>query len=207
MIADRGLRPIVRGDLTGLEKPGDGSRSPTVVMLHGYSGDETVMWVFSGALPPTWTVIAFRGLEPAEHGGYRWHVGRRWPPPDAAVFAPAVEALLAAVKDEDVLWVGFSQGAALAMCCAASGLPTIGVACLAGYLPTGIPALRSGLPVFWSHGRHDDKVPIESARVAAETLQSWHVRLEFCETDGGHKVGAECLRALRRWLNVFPYPR
>jgi predicted esterase len=176
-------------------------------MLHGYGGDETVMWVFSSALPPTWKVLAFRGIEPVDDGGYRWHRGRRWPPPDATVFAPAVEALRVAVKEDDVLWIGFSQGAALALCCAAFGLPTVGVACLAGYLPAGVPALRSGLPVFWSHGRQDDKVPIESARAAAALLQSWHVRLEFCETDSGHKVGADCLRGLRRWLSVLPYPK
>ena len=177
------------------------------VLLHGYGGDEKVMWVFAEVIPSTWTVRAFRGIAPAEGGGYRWHTGRRWPPPHAEAFADAVAALGASVAATDVIWIGFSQGAALALSAAAAGLPTLGVACLAGYLPPGVAALRRDLPVFWSHGRRDPKVPVESARAAAAMLESWHVRLEYCEADAGHKVGAACLRALRNWLGGFADPK
>ena len=74
---------------------------------------------------------------------------------------------------------------------------------MAGYLPEHLAPLEAGTPVFWSHGRADDKVPIDSARAAAETLRSWGATLDFCETNAGHKVGAECLRALKRWLAAF----
>ena len=43
------------------------------------------MWIFADALPPGWTTIAFRGIAPAQDGGYRWHIGRRWPVPVVAV--------------------------------------------------------------------------------------------------------------------------
>ena len=200
MSPDESLEQVTIAGLTGRMRRGEAADGPVAVLLHGYGGDETGMWVFAGAIPRRWTVIAFRGVVPADGGGYRWHIGRRWPAPEASVFDPAVAALDAAVgSGQGVLWIGFSQGAALAFSCAAAGLPSLGVACLAGYLPAGLPPLAVGLPVFWSHGRNDDKVPIESARLSAESLEAAQVRLEFCEADGGHKVGAECLRALRRW--------
>lgn len=204
MSADGPLEPVSFAGLTALARQGAEPGSPTAVLLHGYGGDEKVMWIFSGALPAGWTTIAVRGLAASDDGGYRWHIGRRWPPPEAEAFSPAVEALRRVLPpDRGVVWIGFSQGAALALCCAAAGLPSLGVACLAGYLPERLPPLAPGLPVFWAHGRGDDKVPIETARIAGKTLQSWGVQFEFCEAAGGHKVGAECLRALRRWLSRF----
>ena len=54
----------------------------TVVMLHGRSGDENVMWVFARAVPADWLVLAPRGLKPDLI--YRW---RRGPTPDPSITA------------------------------------------------------------------------------------------------------------------------
>ena len=136
--------------------------------------------------------LPFRGITPTEDGSYCWHVGRRRTPPHAEAFGSAVEALRQAnPQDRAVLWIGFSQGAALALCCAAAGLPSMGIACLAGYLSQGLAALETGLPVFWAHGRRDDKVPTDSARAVGQTHETWGVCLDFCEAHIGHKVGAE----------------
>src|SRR3972149_9644578 len=113
MSPDRPLEPVPLAGLPGLARRGEGPDAPTAILLHGYGGDEKVMWIFSDALPPAWRVIAFRGITTAEDGGYRWHVGRRWPPPDARAFGPAVEALRQAIpQGRRVLWIGFRQGAA-----------------------------------------------------------------------------------------------
>lgn len=195
------LEPFSVAGISGTARSGAKPEAPTAILLHGYGGDERAMWVFAKAVPAGWTTIALRGIAPAEEGGYRWHNGRRWPPPGIEAFGPAVEALRSVLPvGRGILWIGFSQGAALALCCAAAGLPTLGVACLAGFMPRGLPALAADLPVFWAHGRRDDKIPIDSARAAGEALRAWGVRLEYCEADGGHKVGAECLRALSGWV-------
>jgi predicted esterase len=201
MSRDRPIEPVTTGRLSGLVRRGGMPDSPTAVLLHGYGGDEKVMWIFSEALPPAWTIIAFRGISPAEEGGFRWHVGRRWPPPEAEAFGPAVDALRQSIPTGQLpVWIGFSQGAALALCCAAAGLASTGVACLAGYMPRGLPPLAAGLPVFWAHGRRDDKVPIDAAQASGRQLEQWGVQLDFCEADSGHKIGAECLRALAGWI-------
>ncbi|MBF8257049.1 MAG: Abhydrolase 2 protein, partial [Anaerolineales bacterium] len=123
--------PVTLAGVVGLTRRGSKPEAPIAALLHGYGGDEKVMWIFADALPPAWTTVAFRGIAPAEDGGYRWHVGRWWPPPQAEAFGPAVEALRQAIsRDQGVLWIGFSQGAALALCCAAAGLQLMGVACV-----------------------------------------------------------------------------
>ncbi len=47
-------------------------RAGLIVMLHGLSGDENVMWIFDHALPRSATVIAPRALYASELGGYSW---------------------------------------------------------------------------------------------------------------------------------------
>ncbi len=196
------LEPLETSRLLGLRRPSTPPGGPKIVLLHGYGGDEKVMWVFYAGIPTTYEILAFRGVYPSEEGGYQWHMGRRWPPPPAQAFALAVEAIGESIDREgSVVWVGFSQGAALAFCCAAAGLPTRAVASLAGYLPEDLGSFRTDLRVFWAHGRNDERVSIEWARLAVERLRSWGAEVELCESDTGHKVSADCLRSLRLWLD------
>lgn len=204
---ERRPQPVAAGPLTALERTRPEASAATIALLHGYGGDERAMWVFETALPEASRAIALRGLYPAEGEGFRWHEGPRWPPPGAGVFEPAVgsvsQALRAAGVAGPVVWVGFSQGAALAFCCAAAGQPTLGIACLAGYLPASLPQLPAGIKVYWSHGVRDRRVPIGQARGDVARLRAWGIEVDLCETESGHRVGAECLRALRTWLRAL----
>lgn len=199
-----GLQEIELGGLHGLHRAAGEESGAAVILLHGYGGDERAMWVFGQGIPRRHPVYSFRGLFAAEEGGYRWHVGRRWPPPPAEVLDPAVEALRLASEEidspEGVIWIGFSQGAALAFHGAASGPPALAVACLAGYLPDSTATFPGRVPVFWAHGTQDERVPIEIARKGVDQLRAAGARVEFCEADVGHKLSAGCLRALRAWI-------
>src|SRR4030067_1462168 len=50
------------------------------ILRHGHTGDETVMWVVTQALPTKGMIAAPRGLYLASEGGYSWtqtiHPGR-----------------------------------------------------------------------------------------------------------------------------------
>jgi phospholipase/carboxylesterase len=204
------LKEFRAGGMGGLLRPGVSAPTTSIVLLHGYGGDEKVMWIFAPPPSDGFRVIALRGTESAIDGGYRWHRGQRWPPPGMDAFLDSIRAVGAALADlgvgPNVVWVGFSQGAALAFSCAAAGLSTAGVACLAGYLPAGAETLPPGTPVFWAHGTRDDRVPIEIAREGAGRLRVAGAAVEFCEQDVGHKLSAGCLRALRVWLRRFQPP-
>ncbi len=181
----------------------------SILMLHGWGGDEKVMWVLQSALPGEAHVASPRGLF-AVDDGYTWVRPPETGVSDLASFNEAVGALEALVprlggsdplRSRRLLLMGFSQGAALAFAYAArSELPLLGIASLAGFVPEGDLMGLGELPVFWAHGTTDERVPIERARRDAERLVAAGVRLTFCEDPVGHRVGVNCMRDLKAWI-------
>ena len=192
---------------TSLEE-GSG-RQPVIVLLHGWTGDENSMWVFTPRLPVKRLFIAPRGLFPAAQGGYSWHAHLNgWPRMDH--FRPAVDGLLELLTDRrfpegdfsELHLVGFSQGAALAYAFTLLYPERVAsLSVLSGFLPEGAatePSTKrgNGLPVFITHGTKDELVPVERARQAAETFQQAGAMVTYCEHDVGHKLSANCFRGL-----------
>jgi len=156
-------------------------------------------------------VAAPRGLFPAEGGGFSWVDGNPGPGGSLHDFDPARQAIsqwltglvrLHGLDLRDTYLLGFSQGSALAFALACLGdIEPGGLAALAAYLPEGDLGRLDGLPIFWSHGSRDDRVPVARARRDVERLRAAGARVDYCESDTGHKVGVECLRALKAWLH------
>ena len=190
------------GGWTAWRRPPGDPPGPPVLLIHGLTGDERSMAVFAGAFPPGSLLLAPRASHVFEGGGYSWTESVGWPAwEDLAPSAEALAGLIAAVDPGPWLVAGFSQGAAVALALAARGEPLAGVAALAGFLPEGdLPAgAWTGLRVFWGHGTLDEQVPIERARQGARALRQAGARLDLCETEVDHRLGAACLRALKAW--------
>ena len=184
---------------------------PPVIMIHGKGGDEKAMWVLEGVLPKGGSVASPRGPYLLSEGGYQWKESTTGEWPSIMDFAGAGEALLRMVDDLEIrfgldrthlVFMGFSQGAALAFAGAALGmLHPAALISLAGYLPEGDVNLLRGSRVFWGHGLRDDLVPITRARKDVAKLRSVGADVHYCETDIGHKLGVECARGLNLWLS------
>jgi predicted esterase len=182
---------------------------PHILMLHGWSGDEKVMWVLQSVLPEDALIVAAQGIHPLPTGGYHWSDSPASTQVNFTDFDPAVAALsktLQALKsshgfgDETLLLMGFSQGVALSFAALRGGIEASGIIALAGFVPYGdLQGLKS-IPVFWGHGTHDDLVPVERAREDVKRLLDAHVEVHYCEAEVGHKLGIECTRGLRYWL-------
>ncbi len=184
---------------------------PTVVMVHGRSGDENVMWIFARTLPREWLVVAPRAAYADPRGGYSWEVtlDQEWP--TAGDFAPGVAALqqfMAALPDlyqadpGRLFLMGFSQGAALNyLTTMRSGGRIQGVAGLVGFMAEGA-VTSSGLrdmPVFMAVGRQDPTIPLEKAEACASALVRAGVHLDYRAYDTGHKLNAAGVRDLTQW--------
>ena len=191
-------------------REGEGKLKPTVIMLHGLGGDENSMWVLEHVLPHGGSIVVPRALFPIGERSFSWvnDTLQGWPSKED--FQPSVEALkiligeleaeIGLVKDE-IIFMGFSQGAALAFVAAADPFLTPkAVIAAAGFLPEGDFSDLKALPVFWGHGSRDKWVSIELARRGSQRLQDVGARIHFCETDVGHKMGAECLNGLKGWI-------
>ena len=186
----------------------------TVVMLHGRSGDENVMWVFARALPAHWLIVAPRAIASDPDGGYAWHPRKPNEWPAIELFDSAVESILHFIRALPALYqadlnhiylMGFSQGAAAAYATALKHRELIkGIAGLVGFVPVGAVAggevqPLSGLPIFMAVGRTDPTIPLEIAQACAHTLRAAGARLDERLYDTGHKLNAEGMRDLKAW--------
>ena len=186
---------------------------PVILLLHGWTGDENSMWVFTSRLPANHLLIAPRGLYPVSQGGYAWHTTHNgWT--NIAQFLPAVEALnewliptrFPRADFSDLHLIGFSQGAALAYAFTLSYPERVAsLSALSGFMPEGIRAESAfqrlnGLPVFITHGTQDALVPVARARQAAEFFDRVGAEVSYCEHDVGHKLNAACFRGLEEFF-------
>ena len=188
-----------------------------VLLLHGWTGDEDSMWILARNLPDRHIALAPRAPFSAPEGGFSWRDIQpgSWGFPSLEDLRPAAEALLefvdgwsasAGVDAGRMDLLGFSQGAA--MCCVLACLfpdRVRALAALSGFVPDGVeaafsPAALAGKPVFIAHGRQDDMVPPERARRSAALLRAAGAQVSYCESDGGHKVSRECLRAMEAFF-------
>jgi len=196
-----------------LEPAGPGPY-PTVVMLHGRSGNEDVMWLFNRLTPVNWLKIAPRGIVSAPHGGFSWLQQEFGAWPSLSAFDTAVDAVyhflesLPRVYNADpdrIYLMGFSQGAAtsFAITMRHPGLVQA-IAGLVGFLPGDcrqplyLEALRE-LPIFMAVGKNDPLIPYEQTLICAQTLRQADVQLTYHEYNTGHKLNAQGFKDLQAW--------
>jgi phospholipase/carboxylesterase len=198
-------------------RPAQAEPHKLLVILHGWTGDERSMWPFTQKLSPNYAILAPRAPSAAPEGGYSWREIRpgSWGMATLEDFRSSAEALLAMItawsaeNGFDDGWfdvMGFSQGAAMTY--------TLGLlypervrrlVVLAGFIPEGGEALvtlerLADKPVFVTHGRQDDMLPVELARWAAGLLEAAGVRLTYCESDAAHKVSRQCIKEMEVFM-------
>jgi phospholipase/carboxylesterase len=203
------------------EPQGDGP-FPVYLLLHGWTGDETSMWIFSSRLPDNTLLIAPRGIYNTRLGGYGWYPQEKrtglpaetgdWPHMDE--FVPAIDGILDLLSDDDfpradfanLHLVGFSQGAALTYALALLHPEKFAdFAGLAGFMPNGVEDVMDNQPlaakrVYVTHGTQDELVPVAKARHAVEVLENAGAKVAYCEDDVGHKLSATCFRGMQEFF-------
>jgi phospholipase/carboxylesterase len=189
-------------------------------LIHGLTGDERSMWVFTHKLPGNYYVFAPRAPRNAEEGGFSWvdiHAGERSQFEDYAAIANALLDRMAdwvksaQINTSQYNFIGFSQGAALCYVLSLLHPEKIGrVACLSGFLPAhpsykNITNVLNGKTFFIAHGCMDEMVPVEEARSAVKIIQSAGAKVVYCEDDVGHKLGVSCFNGLEEFFSTT-YP-
>jgi phospholipase/carboxylesterase len=195
-------------------RPGTGQR--ILLLLHGWTGDENSMWIFTRNFPAEYWIITPRAPYTAHPSGYSWRAPAprgSWPSVD--LFRPSIEGLVELLErwananhlDASTIDVaGFSQGAALTLTLGAlypARVRKMGI--LAGFAPEGAeqiltPGLLNGKNIFQAHGTLDEMVPIAMARRTVQLLEAAGAKVTYCESEVGHKLSADCLKALETYL-------
>ena len=191
--------------------------APLLLMIHGWTGDENSMWVFTRGLSPDYWIVAPRAPFAAQPAGYSWRPaqpgGHAWPTFED--LQPGVQKLLSladAYAAENELdagqldLMGFSQGAALVTALALVHPQRVRrAAVLAGFVPQGADALSDarplkGKPFFVAHGTQDERVPIQHAHAAVKVLEAAGAHVTYCEDNVAHKLGLRCLREMESFF-------
>jgi phospholipase/carboxylesterase len=201
-----------------IQEPKDQIVKRVIFLIHGWTGDERSMWVFTPRLPKDALLIAPRAPFPSVHekyGGYSWVQERS---AELSTFDDFSEGrqrfkelidLLSQEREEDFSqfsMIGFSQGAALSYSLALQSPAKVEkLAALAGFLPRGSDLLAKqqllqGKEVYIAHGSRDETVSVEHAHEARDAMTLARANVRYCEADIGHKLAAECFRGLEEFF-------
>ena len=203
-----------------IRPPDDPERAGVLMLVHGWTGDETVMWIFARKLLKHAWVVAPRGPVGAPEGGFGWlphRVDQEWPSMAdfqavAGQLAQAYPAWLehaGAPREtlkQPLNLMGFSQGAAMSFALATWHPERVQrVAALAGFFPAPGPETPlerlAGKKIYIAHGTRDDTIPVEMAQQATRTLQAAGAQVTYCESEAGHKLSLSCLKGLEAFLS------
>jgi phospholipase/carboxylesterase len=149
-------------------------------------------------------------------GGYHWYVVPRVGHPDPSSFHSACQQLAAfhdelfertGLGPERTVLGGFSMGAVMSY---ALGLGEdrprpAGILAFSGFVPAvegWEPDLgsRKALPVFIAHGRADQVIDVDFARLARAALEAGGLEVEYHEGPGTHGIEPSHAIAAAAWL-------
>jgi len=214
------------GDWTLRVRPSQSSNPRLLVLLHGWTGDENSMWIFTRGLSPNYWIIAPRAPHAADPRGFSWRPldattlrlaqGNAFGFPTLDALLPAANGLIKLIDDysasvgvdaAQIDLMGFSQGAAMTNLIGIlhpHRIYKMGV--LAGFVPAGLEGLIQQKPlvgknIFVAHGIHDQMIPLDRARASMALLEQAGAQITYCEDEVGHKLSVNCLRALERYLS------
>lgn len=185
--------------------------NPTTLLLHGWSGDESAMWVFARAIPEDHFIVAPRGIHSTDIGGYGWSTNiDGWP--QIIDFGESIDALVELIETlamnfpgydlKHIGVMGFSQGASLGYSFSLRFPERIKyIVGLSGFLPDGVGYLVKrkillDVPIFIAHGTKDELVPVARARQAVHLLKNAGAAMTYCEDDVNHKLSTSCFQGL-----------
>ena len=175
--------------------------APLVLALHGAGGSSAGPLAVLAPLAEEHGVVVLA----AESRGPTWDAIRGDYGPDVAFLGRALAAVFEQVHVDParVILEGFSDGASYALGLGlANGDLFAGVAAFSpGFIPPGAPPSAVRPPVFISHGRSDEILPIDrtSQRIVPQ-LRGRGYDVTYEEYDGGHRISPEIARQGVAWM-------
>lgn len=186
--------------------------SPLLVGFHGYGQNADIMLADLKRIPGSeaWTLVAIQAL----HRFYNTKTGEviaSWMTSqdrdqaiqdNLAYLAKILANLRAETNAPKLVFVGFSQGAAMAYRAAAHLKPCDGLIVLGGDLPKDVAELPGLVlpPVLIGRGEQDTLYTAEQLAKDQAALEARGVQVEVCRFDGGHRWEQRFLELVGRFL-------
>ena len=195
-------------------RPGNSNKA--LLLLHGWTGDENSMTVFTGKFSEDYWLFFPRAPFSANSVGFSWRDSFATPGwPSFDLFRNSGNLLINFMQEVKIKHnlafsqfdvCGFSQGGAMTFTLGTlfpENIRKMGI--LSGFAPLGSERemkseLFIGKQIFISHGSQDLIVPISMAHNAIELLKNNGAKVIFSESQCGHKLSSHSLRALEQYL-------
>lgn len=196
------------------------TKSPVLIMLHGFGSDENDLFSFATELPKEYTVISLKAPIPMQPYGNAWYniyfdEANGKVSDDAQAIASrelvvtCIDEIIEAYKisEKNVTLLGFSQGTILSFAVAISYPEKVQrVVGLSGYVNEGI--LKDGyenndfsnLKIYTSHGSADQVIPVSWAQKTKPFLEKLNIPCNYSEFPVGHGVAPQNFYELKDWL-------
>jgi phospholipase/carboxylesterase/glyoxalase family protein len=191
--------------------PGDGERSPVLLLLHGTGGNEEDLIPLGQSLLPGAAILSLRG-KVLENGMPRFFrrlaegvfdlEDLKYRTAELARFIEQARLRYALTENKFVA-VGYSNGANIAASLILRDPHQLSAAILframVPFEPDSLPDL-SAVSIFLSAGQRDSIVPAANTRRLAEIFQAAGARVSIHWHPGGHELGSDDVEAARLWL-------
>ena len=184
------------------------SKTPLLILLHGYGSNEEDLFSFVPTLPKEWLIVSFRAPLNTPYEGFSWYdidlmnEENRIDLPQAK---KSMEAILESIMqisnrygltDNETHLAGFSQGGILSYALALHHPELFSkIACMSCYPEEKLldhivkdKKKLEGLRFFVSHGIDDAVIPLDWAKKGAELLYDLSCYFSFREYMSGHGV-------------------
>jgi len=198
------------------------SNPPLLILLHGRGSNENDLFnPLESYIDSSFVIVSLRAPITLRQDSYSWYPIKftdKGLVIDKSDEAKAVTLVYETIKElirtykvdkEQVYLMGFSQGAILSSAIIMKHPELIsGAVILSGGIPKSVktpidqPKLYSKAKIFMSHGKKDDVLSIDDARILNVTMKNWGIEnLTYVEHDGGHTLDNEHLNLLLHWLS------
>lgn len=182
--------------------------APLLIALHGRGATSTDLLPLGELVAPGFSCVFPDAPRPWPKDGPTyglcWYESGRDRPAEIAEsrarLTATIAAARAALSSGPVVLLGFSQGALMTL---DTGLreppPAALLVALSGYLDEDLGSPASP-PTMIAHGTHDDVVPVEKGREAADRLKKRGVPVTYVELPIGHEVPASVVRKVAAFI-------
>jgi len=201
-----------------IKKPLKNHSNQIYCLIHGWSGNEKSMSIFSTSIPDNSVIIFPRGPLLLGENEYAWADIRNNLKPSFDDYAKIASGLFKAFQElalninlpttnEKINLIGFSQGAAISVVLSILYPEKFAkVALLSGFLPSKPPILEPAVLTsnnyYIAHGTQDTLVEFEKAIKLKNYLEENNATTKFCQEDLGHKIGSSCLKNLKLFFQT-----
>ena len=196
------------------------SKSPLLILLHGFGSNESDLHSFANYLPENHYIVSIRAPFKLASGGFAWYNisfdndMNKFNDHDQA--KDSINMILSFIDElsnkylidnDNVSLLGFSQGTILSYAlCLNYPEKFKNIIGFSGYIDEAMINVKSididysKLNLYISHGKNDPVIPVDWARKSMEILENNKINYSFNEFNSGHTISPENFYDFKNWL-------